>query len=333
MPPPPSYYVCEKSDGIRYLLYLTVDDYNGETQYLIDRKNDYWWIPTDHMHLPIEGEQSGFHTKTVVDGELVLDTLADGTVDPKFLVFDCLLLDGKDLRGRTLDKRLAYFKEQVFKPYWALFGASPAYLRDQSFTLEMKDMQFSYGIEMMFRQVIPKLKHGNDGLIFTCCSTAYQSGTDPHILKWKPVTENTIDFRVRLHFRMAAPDGDDDSGGDTKPYPDYDAVPFAALYVYYGDGAEPYRKFADLYLSEDEWRLLKETADPVTNRIVECAMDEDRRWRLHRFRDDKLEANHISTVKSVMESIRDSVSEQELWNAAKGIKDSWKARHAEQKKG
>lgn len=263
-----------------------------------------------------------------------MDDLGHGAKQPTFLVFDCLVLDNKDMTERTLDKRLGYFKEAVYKPYDALFRKYPEEKQFQAFNIQMKDMQYSYGIEMMFRTVLPNLRHGNDGLIFTRCNTNYKSGTDQHILKWKPVEENTIDFRIQLTFPPLPPDSDEEDGpaktngdsGAVLPF-DYDALPAADLFAYYGDNtAEPYRHFAPMHLTEDEWEILKATGDPISNRVVECALDEQQRWRIHRFRDDKLEANHISVVNSVLESIRDSVSEQELKEAAKGFKEGWRAR-------
>ena len=49
-----------------------------------------------------------------------------------------------------------------------------------------------------------------------------------------------------------------------------------------------------------------------------------------RFRDDKTNANHTSTVDSVIESITDRVTEKDLIAAAKGIRDEWKRRAAEE---
>jgi len=324
--------VCEKSDGIRYLLYMCENDAGQEIQYLIDRKNDYWYIPPDSLHLPLETDEAAFHKDTLVDGELVMDDMGNGELQPKFLVFDCLVLDGKDLKERTLDKRLGYFGENVFKPYTALFNKYPNERSYQVFHLEMKDMQFSYGIEMMFRDVLPRLKHGNDGLIFTCRNTEYHPGTDQHILKWKPATENTIDFQIRLRFKMVEPDEEDIAEGYTEPYPDYYGLPFADLYTYHGgQGPNKYQYFAELHLTEEDWEAIKGCNDPVTNRIVECSF-EDGVWRVHRFRDDKPQANHIKVVESILESIRDSVSKEELLAAAKPIKDNWKARQAQQKR-
>jgi mRNA guanylyltransferase len=266
----------------------------------------------------------------LIDGELVMDDLGNGRKEPRFLVFDCIVLDGKsDLRSRSLDKRLGYFQEHIMKPYHRVFQTYPEELPFQAFIIEMKAMQFSYAIEAMFRDILPNLKHGNDGLVFTCRNTEYRHGTDQNILKWKPVTENTIDFRLRLNFPIVQPDEIDIAEGVTEPYEDFESVPDAELWTYRGNdrGGEPYQFFEKLYITEDEWETLKSLDDPLDNRVVECGLDEQGRWRLHRFRDDKPEANHISTVNSVMESIRDSVSMEELLAAAPTIKENFKARN------
>lgn len=316
------------------------NDKEREIHYLIDRKNDYWYIHGGNLHFPLRDQDAQtFHTQTLVDGELVLDDLGDGRKEPKFLVFDCLVLDGKNLMERPLDKRLGYFGEEIMRPYEALFKKYPEELTYQAFRVEMKSMQVGYGVEMMFREVLPKLRHGNDGLIFTCRNTAYQPGTDQHIMKWKPLEENTVDFRLRLRFHTVEPTDDERAEGVAEPFVDYDGwpdPPEAELYAFMGDRQGPngdgYAFFAPLHLPREDWEILRSLGDPLENRVVECAMDEQHRWLLHRFRDDKHEANHISTVKSVMESVRDGVSQKELIDAAKGIRDSWKSRQAAQQR-
>lgn len=39
-------------------------------------------------------------------------------------------------------------------------------------------MELAYGVEKVFHEDIPKLQHGHDGLIFTCCGSGYTVGTD-----------------------------------------------------------------------------------------------------------------------------------------------------------
>jgi mRNA guanylyltransferase len=307
-------------------MYCTKDLDGKELHYLIDRRNDFWYVPGLHFPVPGDDTHAQFHTDTLIDGELVIDTTTNHQIQAKYLVFDCLMLDGNSLMNRTLDKRIAYFGEKIFKPYQNLYKIYPEELQYVPFVVELKQMQFAYGIEMMFRQILPSLPHGNDGLIFTCRSTDYKPGTDPHILKWKPELENSVDFRLSLDFPLVQPDAQDIAEGITQPYIDYDAIPTANLLVGLDSDRDDY--YSTLYLTPSEWADMKNLNEPLDNRIAECYMDEQHRWRWMRWRDDKDTPNHISTVESVIESIRDRVTEKELIMAAKRIRDEWKLRNA-----
>lgn len=323
-----SYFLCEKSDGMRYLLYCTQNEYKEEAHYLIDRRNDYWYVKG--LHFPIPGDDvTLFHVDTIIDGELVIDTLPDHTTQAKYLIFDCLMLDGQSLMNRTLDKRIAYLKERLFDPYDKLCKDFPDEVQYFPFLVELKKMQLGYAAEFMFRQVLPNLAHGNDGLIYTCRGTEYKHGTDQHILKWKPESENSIDFRLDLVFPMVQPDEQDISEGITEPYPDFDAIPIANLMVYVGDN-KPDVCYGEMYLDEEKWEEMKAENTELDDRIAECAMDEKQRWTFMRWRDDKKEANHITTVESVIESIKDRVTKKDLIDAYDAIRDAWKKRAADE---
>ncbi|KAI1074685.1 mRNA capping enzyme, alpha subunit [Whalleya microplaca] len=320
------YYVCEKSDGIRYLLYLTEDESGKESHYLIDRKNDYWYINTGSLHFPTPHNQQDFHKGTVLDGELVMDTLTDGRQEPRYLVFDCLAMDGQSLIKRDLNKRLGYFQEQVLKPYKKLLDEYPSERQFQPFFICLKSMQMSYGIHVVFDD-IKNLKHENDGLIFTCLWSEYKPGTDPHILKWKEAEENTVDFIWKLRFPKVEPDEYDRAEGVTAPFVDYEAKPMVDLLANHGGGfPHGYQYFAELHLEDNEWEILKGLGDPLDDRVVEVYMDAQKRWRFYRFRDDKSDGNHISVVNSVIESIQDAVTKEDLLNHMKAVRDNWKAR-------
>lgn len=342
------YYVMEKTDGVRFLMYFTREGPQKEIHYLIDRKNDYYFVPNLHFPIPDDPNFGKFHTDTLLDGELVRDNYPNGQTELKFLVFDCLIIDGKSLMQRTLDKRLAYFKELILRPYRSMYKAMPQEIQYRPFAVEDKSTEFSYGVEKMFREIIPRVKklHGNDGLIFTCRSTPYKIGTDEHILKWKPPEENTIDFLLKIHWTEIDPDPSDP---DQSPIIDYDAFPRAFELMVYHGGNEDYRPYAYLHITPTEWSDLKLLDKPLQDSIVECFLEQPQpqpaqqngtytngnshpqapRWRFHRLREDKLHANHISTVDSVMQSIQDGVSEEDLIRAAGGIRDAWKRRAAE----
>lgn len=296
----------------------------AEAVYLIDRKNDFWHIGNESLHFPQDKNNQAHHDNTIIDGELVFDH-EDGKQVPRFLIFDCLVIDGLNLTQRSYDKRIAYVKEHIVKPYKRLLDEFPSEIIYQPFGVVMKRMEFSYGIPMIFNVILPQLKHGNDGLIFTCVNSKYKFGTDDHILKWKPPEENTVDCRLRLTFPTVQPDDAEiASGFGSEPFVDYDSVPRAAIWSFHGD--RQYQFFADVFITEQEWDTLKGLGDPLVDRIVECHKDENGRWRILRFRDDKAEANHISTLNSVLESIEDRVTEKDLTDSATGIKNNWKMR-------
>ncbi|ETI19426.1 hypothetical protein G647_09260 [Cladophialophora carrionii CBS 160.54] len=321
------YYVCEKTDGLRYLMYLTREG-EHDIHYLIDRKNDYWFVP--YLHFPHHEDKTfeRFHTDTILDGELVEDRYPDRPPVIKFLVFDCLVLDKQVLMQRPLDKRLAYFKSHVLGPYKEMYRQQPD--RPRPFVLEDKATEFSYGLEKMFKEIIPKVKqlHGNDGLIFTCRNTPYKTGTDEHILKWKPPSENTVDFLLHIEWPMVEPDADDP---DRSAQPDYYAFPSRfCLYIHHG--SNEYSYIDDLYVEPHEYDEWKTFGHPLQDIIVEAAKDDEQRWRYHRFRHDKDQSNHIKVYKSVIRSIQSHVTEQDLLDHAADIRSAWKARDEERKR-
>lgn len=156
-------------------MYLTAEN-DEERVYLITRKNEYYWIP--NLHFPLRDDMSRFHTGVLVDGELIVSTKSDGTDTLKYLTFDCLALDGKPLINRTLDKRIAYLKEGLDDPYKELWKRFPQDCKIFPFKVERKGMERSYGLPKVFNEIIPKLKHTSDGLIFTPRDSPYVFGTD-----------------------------------------------------------------------------------------------------------------------------------------------------------
>lgn len=195
-------------------------------------------------------------------------------------------------------------------------------------------MEFSYAIEMVFRDVLPNLEHGNDGLIFTCRTSPYTFGTDQKILKWKPSEENSVDFRLKLEFPTISradldldSDEDDEDSDAEQEMVDYNAKPTFNLSAYHGENG--YEIFDVMHVTDEEWEELKGLNVPLDEEIVECCMDEQKRWKFMRFRKDKKDANHISTVRSVIESIKDAVDQDELVRSWREIRDAWKKRNGQ----
>lgn len=310
------YWVCEKSDGIRVLLFVQTDlKTKDQAVYLIDRHNTYREVQGlyfPHHENPVMPLRS-----TVVDGELVVDT------DPRtkqetvrFLAFDCLVVDDQNVMSRPLDKRYGRLQEWFYKPYSKMLKDHPHMAQTQPFEVRVKDVKFSYHIDQIFEKEIPQLQHGNDGLIYTCVSTPYMAGTDPNILKWKPPSENSIDFRLVLRFPPSRESPKD---------PDYYAKPVFELHVWCG--GIRYELFDTMYVTDEEWERLKTEGDQLDDRVVEVHWDKQLGvWRMMRFRDDKPNGNHKSVVEAIIKSIADGVEKDQLLARSNAIRNAWKTR-------
>ncbi|KAJ7273290.1 mRNA capping enzyme, catalytic domain-containing protein [Mycena rebaudengoi] len=315
------FWVCEKSDGIRVLLLVHTDaSSQSQAVYLIDRKNSYrelqglFFPHHENPQLPLQN--------TLVDGELILD------VDPhtnhetlRFLAFDCLVVNNTNIMSRPLDKRYGRLKEWFYKPFAKMKQDHSRVTKTHPFDIRVKEVSFSYRAEQVFAD-IPNLQHGNDGLIYTCVNTPYAPGTDPNILKWKPPSENSIDFKLVLRFPPL-------KGEPSQP--DFRAKPVFLLHVWCGDerGVAKYEQYDQMYVEDDEWEQMKLTGEQYDDRIVEVHWDSaGSHWRLMRFRDDKPNGNHRSVVENIISSIADGVEKDTLLARSDAIKTAWKARLA-----
>ncbi|KAG1058539.1 hypothetical protein G6F42_028633 [Rhizopus arrhizus] len=64
------YFVCEKSDGVRYLLFF-LHSPKGPASFLFDRNKHWYYVP--NLLFPVRGRENEFLKDTLMDGELVLD--------------------------------------------------------------------------------------------------------------------------------------------------------------------------------------------------------------------------------------------------------------------
>ncbi|KAG0322219.1 Dcp1p-Dcp2p decapping enzyme complex alpha subunit [Podila horticola] len=297
------YFVSEKSDGVRVLLYCVVGEDGKQSVYLVDRKNKFSYV--QELVFPAPGNQGLLH-ETVVDGELVTDTEADGQQLVRYLAFDLLVTNGQSIIDKPLGSRLARLQNEFITPYRQMLQNPNVKLAPQPFRVSLKQMELSYGIDKMFYEVIPHLKHGNDGLIFTSAVAPYIPSTNTKMLKWKPPSENTIDFRLTL-----------ESTSNHKP-----------LFVLHEWlGGQNYSRFGQLTVPDDLWRQWQSTSTELQNRVVEVNYSpSDNTWRFFRFRDDKEHGNHSSVVQKVVQSIQDGVEREELRQAAPHIRAAWKER-------
>ncbi|KAF7778533.1 hypothetical protein Agabi119p4_2878 [Agaricus bisporus var. burnettii] len=316
------FWVCEKSDGLRVLLLVVSDPASGEqTTYIIDRHNAYRELRG--LYFPHHENPMHPLMNTLVDGELVID------VDPvtkkeslRYLAFDCLVADNQNVMSKPLDKRYGRLNAWFYKPYSRMMIDHPFMAEKQPFSIAVKQISFSYHVRAVF-DGIPLLQHGNDGLVYTCVNTPYTPGTDNNILKWKPPSENSIDFKLVLRFPPSINDPNK---------PDLHAKPLFLLHAWLGGerGQERYELYDEMFVEDEEWEKLKRSGEQVDDRIVEVHWDpEISRWRMMRFRNDKPHGNHISVVENIIQSIVDGVEKEALLQRSDAIRNAWKARQGQ----
>ena len=184
------YTVTEKADGERILVYI---DSVGAV-YMINNR----------MNIMATGLTSSKYKKTILDAEKVVTN--DGSL--AILCFDAYIRDGDlvaDLplvqvsKGKSKDSRYVICKDVV-----------QSIKSSDVIKIQAKTLKSYNGIEEFCSICAMMLNQGydyhTDGLIFTPASLVVGStklsqkvtlgGTWEHVFKWKPPSQNTIDFQV-----------------------------------------------------------------------------------------------------------------------------------------
>merc|ERR1711939_512967 len=316
------FWVCEKSDGVRVLVLIVCLPEGIQEEYLIDRKEEFYM--QQGLVFPHQDGMDSMHSNVVLDGELVIDT------DPKtgqrtlcLLAFDCLVVGEQNLMQKALSSRYGRLKEWIIKPHLKLLEVYPDLKYQMPFQVKLKPMELAYGIQAVFKEHLPRLQHGNDGLIFTGAEAPYTPGTDQRILKWKPPSENSIDFKLELRFPPTERNAEE---------ADFTAKPMFLLMENCGK-SQGHVFFDTMEISDDEWESWKESGEQIDNRIVEVVWDAPRQtWKKLRFRDDKREGNFTTVVQRIIDSIKDGVEADVLVEKAGAIRHAWKQREAARRK-
>ncbi|KAM0671901.1 subunit alpha of mRNA capping enzyme [Ordospora colligata] len=300
------FLVCEKSDGVRALL-LIINYMDKNRAYLYDRKNDFYELD---IRIP-------FNSTVLIDGEVFLESNTINT----YAIFDCLIYEGVSQISKNLYKRLGYaqmFLEAMYKEY----ETSKSVPKDDDrkrvhiqitnesppICFYVKQMLKGYGFWEIYKK-IPELKHGNDGLIFTPVNEAYCVGKRGEILKWKPASLNTMDFKMVRH---------------SKDSNIYDLICI---------GKRGKEMVFDQFLSTN---IHESNLDGVIGEFLYDAdgyyWDFDELvlrkggWKLYKTRLDKDSPNNIKVVCNILESLKDDLSIEKLSSFYTPMRENSKAR-------
>jgi len=289
------YWVCEKSDGERYLLFVST-----HAAYFIDRKWNFYTISS--------GPTSLLSTCFATNGDTLLDGEWIQTRElktPVFMLFDGVCIDGAIFANEPTSKRLRVLTEKVIAP----FRVRRESTRDVSlpFDVRVKEMETKQNVAnvlnqlhdegdsddgdrriRVYRSKARRISNVNDGLVFTREDDDYFQGKGGLFkMKWS----HTVDFLCR-------PEGSKVklfAGGPNDTF-----ICVGAL--------------ADC--SESEMRLLN-TCASTTAPIIECMYSAQLgRWVLLVPRLDKSKPNYISVLTSTLQHIIDNITEKDVLQLA-----------------
>lgn len=168
-----SYYVCEKSDGVRYLFVCTV--WKGkQICFLMNRKNEIFLIK-----LTLDKNN---YNNTIFDCELV-----ESNRNNELLIFDAILYNNIKLQHLKFSERMKYAQK---------FMNNYKNKNDEVFQIKKKNM-IRYDKDT-FKTFVESFKDNDkiDGYIFTPEMDGIKSNTHDNMYKFKNRLDNSVDFKI-----------------------------------------------------------------------------------------------------------------------------------------
>ncbi len=337
------YLVCEKSDGIRALLFITDGIF-----FFYDRKNMLY-------KTPYITELKGSY---LFDGELYKEIHGNET-KYIFAVFDSLVSHSQNCLKKPLLERLsmakAFFNELNNSNSLKISDNNPF----NKFKIIIKTMTKSYGLYEVLDSKA-NLKHGNDGLIFTPLHEPYLINSRSRILKWKPPELNTVDMEIeestvwpytydlsgvlsitQMPRSLKIKEIQDDDKFKNPRSEKIKNVKFASFYSSEGININTkdfnekgQMKFCNTTLSNLKERVIGEFSYNKEKEVVDMFdyTISIGGWELHKIRTDKNSPNNIKVIIGILESISENICEDTLRNYWKEIRHNYKLREQAQKK-
>lgn len=282
------YMVSWKADGTRYLMMI-----NGRGKvYMIDRENSIFCVR--NLTFPHRKAMDTHLSNTLLDGEFVMDVDPNTKHKiPRFLIYDIIKFENDDVGKISFQVRLQCITKEIIFARDEAFKLGKFNKQQEPFSIRQK-LFYKLGDtkKLLCKEFEKQITHGIDGLIYQPVDEPYTGGRCDTILKWKPSTMNSVDFKliIKVHEEI---------GMLTEKV--------GELYVTGYD--QPFSQI----------RITKSISG-MHNKIIECRWH-DERWDFMRERTDKTTPNHISTAMAVCESIKNPVTENYLLNLIQNVEN------------
>lgn len=283
------YMVSWKADGTRYMMLILGRD----KVYFADR--DHCIFKVDGMTFPHRADIKRHLIDTVMDGEMVIDRvfetnkmtgMKEEQMIPRYLIYDIITCDGKDVSQLPFRKRYDLIESEVIKPRHNAIVQGMIRRHEEPFGVRRKDFCDVHQAKSFLSEKFKKqLSHEPDGLIFQPREDPYIAGRCDDVLKWKPETHNSVDFKLKIVV-------EDGQGMVRKK----------VGHLYCGGLSQPYGTIK-----------VSKAVRELDNKIIECRLNNNQ-WELMRERTDKSFPNGYATVIGVMNSITNPVTKDMLLN-------------------
>lgn len=176
------YWVCAKSDGIRYL-FVCLTHENKSYSFFLNRRNDIFLINCNN-------EASVFKS-TILDGEIIFNT--------RHTRFDFVIYDAVVVKGESVSQ--LHHSERLKKAFDAI-----KYITNKNgIVFDIKVFYPMKNIKHYVDNILPNIEHKTDGLIFTPECLPVTNGTHFKLFKWKSGKDNTVDFSIHRNIKSHTP--------------------------------------------------------------------------------------------------------------------------------
>ncbi|XP_063089271.1 mRNA-capping enzyme isoform X3 [Cavia porcellus] len=271
------YKVSWKADGTRYMMLI---DGTNEV-FMIDRDNSVFHV--SNLEFPFRKDLRMHLSNTLLDGEMIIDRV-NGQAVPRYLIYDIIKFNAQPVGDCDFNIRLQCIEREIINPRHEKIKSGLIDKTQEPFSVRNKPFFDIHASRKLLEGNFAKeVSHEMDGLIFQPIGK-YKPGRCDNILKWKPPSLNSVDFRLKI-TRM---------GGEG-------LLPQNVGLLYVGGFERP---FAQIKVTKE----LKQ----YDNKIIECKF-ENNSWVFMRQRTDKSFPNAYNTAMAVCNSISNPVTKEMLF--------------------
>ncbi|XP_072355877.1 mRNA-capping enzyme isoform X2 [Scyliorhinus torazame] len=260
--------------------YMMIIDGKNEV-YMLDR--DYSVFHVVNLEFPLRKDLRIHLTNTLLDGEMIIDKV-DGKPVPRYLIYDIVKFSGKPVGDCDFNVRLSCIEKEIIQPRHEKMKNGQIDKAREPFSVRNKPFFDIHAARKLLEGSFAReVSHEVDGLIFQPTGK-YKPGRCDDILKWKPPSHNSVDFRLKITK----------VGGEG-------LLTQTVGLLYVGNYEPP---FAQMKVNK-ELRM-------YDNKIIECKF-ENNSWVIMRERVDKSFPNAYDTAMAVCGSIKNPVTKEFLF--------------------